>query len=635
MPGQANRLDMILVKPASDNRETTTQKRLSPDGRLPLDQYMNLRLVFCGILMACSSGFGQLYFSSTVAGTGNSPGWSGDGGPAAQAQFNTPLRVALDKTGSLYLVDFLNYSVRKVDTRGVVSTVAGNGSFGFSGDGGQALGSQLSAIRDIAFDGNGNLFIADSNNSRIRMVDTRGIITTFAGNGSVGYSGDGGPATLAQVNFPVGLAVDSANNVYVADAGNATIRKITRSTGVISTFAGTGLSSLTGWSGEGLAATKAQLGAPYSLAFDPRGNLIFADIAASRLVRIGADGRVVTLRTNFSAQNLFVDASGTIYFPDYVTHSVQKILPDGTLLWVAGNGNSGYAGDGGPGTAAQLARPYGVAVDPAGNVFIAEAGSSVIRRMTPEPFSIGGVASAAGLSAFAPLAGDGGGSAAVPVSPGEIVVVFGTGIGPATLAVNAPSNGVFGTQLAGTSVSFNGISAPMIYASSGVTAAIVPYRLFGASKADVTVTFQGRTTRVTTVPVTAAAPAFFTRNASGSGQAAALNENGTLNLATAPAAIGTIITFYATGEGTTTPAGVDGKVAGTVLLPQVIQPVSVTIGGVNADLAYAGAAPSLVAGVMQINARIPVGITPGLAVPVQLTIGGATSPTVTVAVSAQ
>ena len=585
--------------------------------------------------MACSSGFGQLYFSSTVAGTGNSPGLSGDGGPAAQAQFNTPLRVALDQAGGVYLVDFLNYSVRKVDPRGVVTTVAGNGSFGFSGDGGPALGSQLSAIRDIAFDGNGNLFIADSNNSRVRMVDTRGVITTFAGNGSVGYSGDGGPATLARFNFPVGLAVDSANNVYVADAGNGTIRKITRSTGVISTFAGTGLSSLTGWSGEGLAATRAQLGAPYSLGFDPRGNLIFADIGASRLVRIGADGRVVTLRTNFSAQNLFVDASGTIYFPDYITHSVQKILPEGSLLWVAGNGNSGYAGDGGPGTAAQLARPYGVAVDAAGNVFIAEAGSSVIRRMTPEPFSIGGVASAAGLSAFAPLAGDGGGSAAVPISPGEIVVLFGTGIGPPTLAVNAPSNGVFGTQLADTSVSFNGIAAPIIYASSGVTAAIVPYRLFGASKADVTVTFQGRTTRVTTVPVAAAAPAFFTRNASGSGQAAALNENGTLNLAATPAAIGAIITFYATGEGATTPAGVDGKIAGTVLLPQVIQPVSVTIGGVSADLLYAGAAPSLVAGVMQINARIPVGITPGAAVPVQLTIGGATSPTVTVAVSAQ
>ena len=344
---------------------------------------------------------------------------------------------------------------------------------------------------------------------------------------------------------------------------------------------------------------------------------------------------MVTLRANFSAQNIFVDATGTIYFPDYRTHSVQKILPTGSLLWVAGNGNSGYAGDGGPGTAAQLAQPYGVAVDGAGNVFIAEAGSAVIRRMTPEPFSIGAVASAAGLSAFAPLAGDGGGSSAVPISPGEIVVLFGTGIGPAALTANSPANGVFGTQVAATSVAFNGISAPMIYASSGVTAAIVPYRLFGASKADVTVTFQGRTTRVTTVPVAPTAPAFFTRNSSGSGQAAAINQNGLLNLITAPAPIGTIVTLYATGEGTTTPAGVDGKVAGGVPLPQVIQPVTVTIGGNPAELPYAGAAPTLVAGVMQINARIPIGTTPGDAVPVQITIGGVASPTVTLAVSAQ
>ena len=596
---------------------------------------MNLRLVFCGFLVACSSGFGQLYFSSTVAGTGNSPGWSGDGGPALKAQFNTPLRVTLDKAGNVYLVDFLNYSVRRVDTRGVVTTVAGNGSFGFSGDGGQAPGSQLSGIRDIALDSNGNLFIADSNNSRIRIVDTRGDISTFAGSGSVGYSGDGGPAANAQLNFPVGVAVDSANNVYVADAGNATIRKITRGTGVITTVAGNGIASLTGWNGEGQAATKVQLGAPYSLGFDPQGNLLFADIANSRLFRIGADGKVVTLRANFAAQNIFVDATGTIYFPDYRTQSVQKILPTGSLLWVAGNGNSGYAGDGGPGTAAQLAQPYGVAVDGAGNVFIAEAGSAVIRRMTPEPFSIGAVANAAGLTAFAPLAGDGGGSSAVPISPGEIVVLFGTGIGPAALTVNSPSNGVFGTQVAGTSVAFNGISAPMIYASAGVTAAIVPYRLFGASKADVTVTFQGRTTRVTTVPVAPTAPAFFTRNSSGSGQAAAINQNGLLNLVTTPAPIGTIVTLYATGEGTTTPAGVDGKVAGGVPLPQVIQPVTVTIGGNPVELTYAGAAPTLVAGVMQINARIPIGTTPGDAVPVQITIGGVASPTVTLAVSAQ
>ena len=596
---------------------------------------MNLSRIICGLFLACAPGFGQIYFSSTVAGQGGKPGWSGDGGPALEAQFNNPLRVALDKAGNVYLVDSGNYSVRKVDTAGKVSTVAGNGAFGFGGDGGPALGSQLSGIRDIALDANGNLFIADSNNARIRLVDPRGNISTFAGTGTAGYSGDGGAAANAQFLLPVGLAIDSANNVYVADAGSATIRKITRGTGIITTVAGTGIPSFTGWTSEGAAGTRAQLGAPYSLGFDPKGNLLFCDIGNGRLLRLGTDGKVVTVRANFPSQNIFVDPTGAIYFPDYRTHSVQKILPDGTLLWVAGNGNSGYAGDFGPGIEAQLAQPYGVAVDGNGTVFIAEAASAVIRRMTPDPFSIGGIGSAAGLKAFAPLAGDGGGSSAVPVSPGEIVVLFGSGIGPATLAINQPVNGVFGTQLAGTSVTFNGIAAPMIYASATVTAAVVPYRVFGATKAAVTVTYQGRTTRVTNVPVAPTAPALFTRNASGSGQAAALNEGGSLNFTSNPAPIGSIVTVYLTGEGTTLPPGTDGRVAGAPPLPQAIQPVSVSIGGSSSEILYGGAAPGLIAGMMQLNVRIPFGITVGDAVPVQVTIGGVASPAVTLAVSAQ
>ncbi len=277
------------------------------------------------------------------------------------------------------------------------------------------------------------------------MVDTNGIITTFAGVGTRGYAGDGGWKRVnAQLNFPVGLTVDKADNVYIADTGTATIRKVTRSTGVIGTIAGTGVPSFTGWADEGGLATSAQFGAPYSLAFDPAGNLLIADISNSRLFRLSAtDGTVTTVRINFPAQNIAADSAGTVYFPEYRTESVQKLLPNGTVLWVAGNGNAGYAGDGGPGTEAQLSQPYGVAVDAAGNVFVAEAGSDVIRRMTPQPFSVGGVGSAAAITAFAPLAGNGGGSAAVPVAPGEIVVLFGVGIGPATLAVNTPANGFF------------------------------------------------------------------------------------------------------------------------------------------------------------------------------------------------
>src|SRR5258708_2616965 len=189
---------------------------------------MNFRLVIFASLLGCVSAFGQIYYSSTVAGVGGSPGWSGDSGPPLLAQFNNPTRVAVDKAGNVYLVDSGNYSVRKVDTTGLTSTVAGNGSFGFAGDGGQGLGSQLSGIGDIALDSKGNLFIADSNNARVRIVDTHGIINTFAGVGTRGYTGDGDVAVNAQLSFPVGLAVDSADNVYIADTGSATIRKVTR-----------------------------------------------------------------------------------------------------------------------------------------------------------------------------------------------------------------------------------------------------------------------------------------------------------------------------------------------------------------------------------------------------------------------
>jgi uncharacterized protein (TIGR03437 family) len=175
----------------------------------------------------------------------------------------------------------------------------------------------------------------------------------------------------------------------------------------------------------------------------------------------------------------------------------------------------------------------------------------------------------------------------------------------------------------------------MIYASSTVTAAVVPYALYGSDTATVAVTYKGQTSRTFRSPIAPTAPGVFTANASGSGQAAALNENGSLNKTSNPAAIGSIIVLYATGEGITTPAGVDGKIAGTPPLPQVVQPVTVNIGGTTADLAYGGAAPTLVAGVLQINARIPPGITPGDAIPVQLNIGGVNAPTVTIAVSGQ
>ena len=209
------------------------------------------------------------------------------------------------------------------------------------------------------------------------------------------------------------------------------------------------------------------------------------------------------------------------------------------------------------------------------------------------------------------------------ISPGEIVAIFGAGLGPAQLvSLTLTSDGLVSNQLAGTTVQFNGIAAPMIYTSATVVAAVVPYGVTG-NNAQVTVTYQGTTSAPLSVPVAGSVPGIFTANASGSGQASASNQNGTINSAGQPAPIGSVVTLYATGEGQTSPGGIDGKPVG-VPLPHPILPVSVTIGGVDADVQYKGGAPGLVAGVMQLNVIVPAGVS-GPAVPVVLRVGTAQS----------
>ncbi|MCU1330242.1 MAG: repeat containing protein [Bryobacterales bacterium] len=589
--------------------------------------------IVSAFLLACLVAPAQQYEVSTVAGIGSSPGWSGDGGPATQAQLNSPIRVRTDKAGNLYITDYSNYSVRKVRTDGTIDTVAGSGRFGFAGDGDTGRGATLSNILDVVVDpANGDIFIADSLNSRIRRVTAAGAISTYAGNGSRGFAGDGGAATDAALYFPAGLALDAAGNLYVADYGNATVRKIDRNTRVISTVAGVGYSIYGGAPGDNGPATSAFLSQPFSIGFDGAGNLYIGDTGTSTIRRVDTNGVIRTYLDNFVAQNFAVDAAGNLYVAEYRTNTVQKVLPGGTRLWIGGNGTSGYAGDGNVGTSAQFSQPYGVAVDDNGNVFVADAANAVVRKLSPIPVSIGAVANAASLDAFAPPI-SGLGDASRPIAPGEIVVLYGAGIGPATLVSASPSNGQFPKTLAGTTVTFNGTAAPLIYSSANAVAAIVPYSVNGLGNVDIRLNYQNRNTPINTVPVGATAPGIFTADTTGSGQAAALNQAGTLNGPANPAQIGSVIVLYLTGEGQTTPNGVDGKIAAAAPYPAPVQPVKVSIGGFDAVVNYAGAAPTLVAGAMQINAEIPAGITPGAAVPVIVTIGGVRSRTATIAVT--
>jgi uncharacterized protein (TIGR03437 family) len=490
--------------------------------------------------------------------------------------------VAVDDAGNLFFADtYVGFDgsqsgnrVHKVSPAGVVTTIAGNGTHGFSGDGGPATSAQLSAPAGLVVDSTGNLFIADSLNSRVRRVSPEGIITTVAGNGTNGgSSGDGGPATSAQVSRPLGIAVDRGGNLFIGSSfggweggfGFGLVRKVSAG-GIVTTAAGTGKG---GFSGDGGPAASAELTVPIGMAMDGAGNLFIADVHNNR---------------------------------------IRRVAPDGTITTVAGNGAAGFSGDGGLAANAQLNQPQGVAVDNVGNVYIADTENHAIRVLRPTNYAL--LISAVVDAASQRLN---------PISPGKIVVIYGTGLGPRQLVRNQPNNGQFGILADETFVSFNGIPAPVLYASATQVAAVVPYALSGAM-ARVTVAYQGLESEAFVVPVALSAPSLFTSNQTGAGQAAAINAaDGTLNTAANPVKAGAYISLFATGEGQTSPGGVDGRLAGSTPVRPVL-PVSVTVGGMLATVQYVGAAPGQVAGLMQVNVQIPR-VQPGGYVPVVLQVG--------------
>jgi len=567
--------------------------------------------LFTLLLATGLAAFAQQYTISTVAGIGGVLGYDGDGGPATSAQLVRPFRVALDSKGNIYIADYYSYRVRMVTaSSGEINTIAGNGSPGYSGDNDAATSASIADVHGIAVDSSGNVYIADTGNNRVRKIDTSGKITTFAGNGTRGYSGDGAAATAAALWFPCGLAFDSAGNLYISDYGNSTVRKVD-SKGTISTVAGTGSY---GFSGDGGSASKAALAYPYAITFDGAGNLLIADTGNTDIRKVDTSGNISTLISGITPENIAVDSTGAIYFVDGVSSIVQKILPGGTIIPIAGDGKSYFAGDGGPALQAELSQPQSVATDKSGNVFVADTQNQVIRQLTPVPFSVAAIANAAS-------------SQSGPIAPGEIVTIYGVGLGPSTLTQYTPNpDGSIPTTLAGVQVTFNSAPAPLIYVSDTQIAAIAPYSLQNPGPAQVSVNYNGDTSAAMSVKVANAAPGLFTANTTGSGQAAAVNANGTPNSTSNPARIGDVISLYATGEGQTTPGGVDGKLAPlNPPFPKPVANVTATIGGEPAQVTYYGAAPGEVEGLMQVNVQIPAGVEAG-DVPVVISVGGVASP---------
>jgi uncharacterized protein (TIGR03437 family) len=564
-----------------------------------------------GLTLNPTAANAQQYTISTVAGIGGVQGFYGDTGAATLAELDVPLRVAVDSKGNFYIVDYYTFVIREVTAAtGIINTVAGEaGVEGFVGDNGPAIQANLTDVHGIVVDSSGNLYIADTGNSRVRKVDTSGNITTYAGGAGVGYGGDGGKAIAATLNRPAGLAVDSNGNLYIADYGNATVRKVTPA-GIISTVVGNGTYGNTG---DGGAASSALMGDPYAIALDPAGNIFISDLGYSNIRKISTSGTITTVATGVAVESLGVDASGNIYYPDYGAQTIQKLLPSGAQLTIAGNGTAGFSGDGGAATSAQLNQPYGVALTSSGAIYVADSQNQAIRLLTPVSTSVGVVNAASNI----------GGA----ISPGEIVAIYANGIGPSALTGNTPAGGFFGSQVGGTTVSFDGHPAPLIYTSAGQVAAIVPYEEVQGTTANVSVSYQGQTL-TTTIPVVATIPGIFTVGSLGSGPAAAVNQNQTLNTATNPALAGSYISLYLTGEGQTTPAGVDGKIQAGATLPQPLLQVSATVGGADnpAIVSYAGAAPQSVAGLMQVNLQIPLlplqSGAPAVSVPVVVMVNG-------------
>jgi hypothetical protein len=340
-------------------------------------------------------------FIYTVAGN-ESYGYSGDGGPATEAALNDPVAAVPDSAGNLYIADAANCVVRKTDAKsGNISTFAGNGTCGYSGDNGSAANAQLSQAEGLALDRFGNLYISDYANGVIRKVDTSGVITTFAGNSTATSPGDGGPATSAQITGPMGLAFDTAGNLYIASTYR--VRMVAATTGAISTVAGNGTF---GYSGDGGPATSATVEYPSAIAVDGAGNFYFTDSAADAVRKVTKAGIISTVAGKGPSANttsigdggsalsavlfypygLAVDVSGNLFIADSGNDEIREVTAsDGIIhrvIGFAGGACVTMSGDGGPAGSSGICEPFGITIDAGGNFYIAEIGLSRVRKVT-------------------------------------------------------------------------------------------------------------------------------------------------------------------------------------------------------------------------------------------------------------
>ncbi len=593
------------------------------------------------------------YTISTVAGNnGNGAGYSGDGAAAVNAQLWQPTGVLVDKSGNIFIADQVNNVIREVTTDGNIKTVAGSNIQGYSGDGAAATKAELNHPVALAIDSGGNIYFSDISNDIVRKFSVGGNISTVAGSYTVytqtgnplgGYAGDGSTATNALLNLPYGVAVDNSGNIYIADTLNHRIRKVSASNGNISTIAGNG----TQGTADTGAALNAHLNSPRGVAVDASGTVYIADTGNNRVLKL-SNGALTTvagtgtagfagdngLATNaqlWGPRGVAVDSAGNIYIADYTNQRIRMVSSNGIITTIAGNGHTGYSGDGGPGTGAMLYQPSGVAVDSKFNVYVADTSNNVIRMLTPSSAPNGGGAPPA-IRTSQGVIGAGGFGGLSGTAPGSWIEIYGSNLAPAGdsrtwngsdfSGINAPN------QLDGTTVTIGGVPAYVSYISPGQVNAEVPAGV-GTGPQPVTVSTGNGTSAAASITVSPLQPALLALpawNVGGNQYVTATFTDGQTfvgpvgafaGVTSRPAKPGETIVLYGIGFG---PVG-SGVQFGQVVqqLNNLVTPVQFQLGGSAAALTYYGLGPGEV-GLYQFNLVVPP-IAPGNAVPLTFTLG--------------
>jgi len=597
---------------------------------------------------AVGSGQAPKFNISTFAGIGAS-GFTGDGAPATAANLAFPAGVTFDGAGNMYISDAFNNRIRKVDANGTITTIAGTGDFGYFGDTNVATKAGLNRPYAVALDKAGNIYIADTYNDAIRKVAvSSGIMSTFAGNSMEGFGGDGGGATSALLDTPTALVFDVAGNLYIADTNNNRIRKV-GTDGNISTFAGNGNAADFG---DGGPATSASLNHPEGLAIDNAGNIYVADTASHRVRKIAPDGTITTVAGNGSGgfqgeggpatqaslnypKGVAVDpSSGNLYIADWLNSRIRVVTPDGNIYTVAGNGQYAYYGDGESGTSAALRFPWGLALDAAGNVYVADDENSAIRKLTPVAPLVSSAPNVLPRINAAGVMSDtsfGGFSA---VAPGSWIEIHGSNLASQQRAwSSADFHGAEApTSLDGTSVTIGGQPAFISYISPTQINAQIPSDVVLGTE-DVRVTTAAGSSDPHPIAVNQVQPGLLapaSLNVGGKQYMEALFPDGTTfalpdavmsgamqGNAARPPRPGETIILYGVGFGPVTPNASAGNIVPDA--NSLIFPLQIFFGGMPAVVSYAGLAPGMI-GLYQFNVVVP-DTTPGDAVPLTFSVG--------------